>query len=85
MLSKPEDITSAFAAFRKTAAVVPSSVEAKTEATPQRVVAKLNYQSVGVCPYCAEPMSRILCCGQEVFLCINDRMVTPLPNAELPE
>lgn len=60
-----------------------SSIEAKAE--PSRVTARLNYSVVGVCPYCEKPMGRVNCCDQEVFLCEEDRFVSPLPNDELPE
>ena len=86
MLAKPEDITSAFAAFRKEEPKTeePKKIEAKdTSVRPVSVTARLNYSAVGVCPYCNEPMGRVECCGQEVFYCEADRNVAPLPNTEL--
>ena len=83
MLAKSEDITSAFAKFRSQRRTAPVPVEARSEDTPTKVTARLNFTSVGVCPYCSEPMGRVTCCDQEVFLCENDRFVSPLPNEEI--
>lgn len=82
MLAKPEDIKSAFDQFKEPVKTTPVAIEAKNE-EPIRMNARLNFQAVGVCPYCAKPMTRVQCCDQEVFLCEDDRMVTPLPNAEI--
>ena len=82
MLARSEDIVSAFAKVRTQRKQAPVPVEAKVE--PKKVTAKLNFSAVGVCPYCSKPMGRVICCDQEVFLCEDDRFVSPLPNEELP-
>lgn len=87
MLGNTKDIQDAFARYRRTEepTSVDASIAAASEAPPVVIQARLNYTSVGVCPYCAKPMGRVNCCDQEVFLCESDRFVSPLPNAELPE
>jgi hypothetical protein len=82
MLAKPDDIKSAFSRF------VPEKketvIEARTEVEEKIPVrAKLDYSKIGVCIYCSKPMSRVICCDQEVFLCEDDRFVSPLPNEEI--
>ena len=77
------DIKKAFSAFQSTpiqpsSSAAPESIVAK--ATP--ITGRLNYTEVGVCPYCNEPTKKVECCGQTVFLCENDRFVSPLPNSE---
>jgi hypothetical protein len=89
MLASSNQIESAFAKFRRerpessVEATVPAAIEAAFQ--PTRVNARLNYSIVGVCPYCEKPMGRVNCCDQEVFLCEDDRFVSPLPNEEMPE
>lgn len=78
---KDADIKNAFAAFQPAVKpVAPAAAEAITAAAPVR--ARLNYTDVGVCPYCNQPTKKTMCCGQEVFLCEQDRFVAPLPNSE---
>ncbi len=85
IVSNPKDIDAAFASVtaKVTAPAVPP-VEVKEE-PPVAVTAKLRYDVVGVCPYCKKPMGTTEACGQKVYLCNDDRFVSPLPNADLPE
>lgn len=89
MLARPNEIESAFAKYRREPSVADKSPVAATNVEaavrPTLVNARLNYRIVGVCPYCEKPMGRVNCCDQEVFLCEEDRFVSPLPNEEMPE
>lgn len=87
---KASDIKNAFAAYHPVQSIAPISptpliavpapyADVKASAP---VTARLNYTQVGVCPYCNEPTKKTQCCGQTVFLCENDRFVSPLPNSE---
>ena len=80
---KSEEITSAFAAWKKPRVAPQKQEETPVVAAASPIRARLNYSAVGVCPYCNQPMDRIECCSQEVFLCESDRFVAPLPNEEL--
>lgn len=84
MIAKPSEIKSAFDKFVRLEAAAAPALAEKIEPAPMPIRARLNYTSVGVCPYCSKPMGRVVCCEQEVFLCESDRFVSPLPNAELP-
>lgn len=85
LVPNQESISAAFAAFKKVeeqkAEKEPEGQDITASSVPVR--AKLNYTAVGVCPYCNRPMSRTMCCEQEVFLCEDDRFVSPLPNEEI--
>lgn len=48
-----------------------------------RVTAKLSHSNDGSCPYCSKAMTRTNCCGQEVYICEDDRAVFPLPDSML--
>lgn len=76
------DIKSAFAAFKQEVKPLPP-VEVTAASEPVPVKARLNYTAVGVCPYCSKPMTKSQACGQTVFVCMDDRSVTPLPNSDL--
>lgn len=78
---KDSVIKDAFAPWKSTPQVAPA-VETSVEASATKVTARLNYTSVGVCPYCNQPTTTVECCGQKVFLCEQDRFVAPLPNSE---
>ena len=85
MFARPKEIEGAFAKYHREPAKQPATASALLASVPkQRVSARLNYSIVGVCPYCEKPMGRVTCCDQEVFLCEDDRFVSPLPNEELP-
>lgn len=58
-------------------------IAANSEPKPVPVTARLNYTAVGVCPYCSKPMQKSTACDQVVYVCMDDRSVTPLPNSEL--
>ena len=74
------EIRKAFAAFKvDTPTLEPLPVEASTKPTAIRS-GRLNYTQVGVCPYCNQPMSKTIACNQEVYVCKDDRFVSPLAN-----
>lgn len=56
-------------------------IAATTSST--RVTSKLSHPTDGSCPYCSKAMTRTNCCGQEVYICQDDRAVFPLPDSML--
>jgi hypothetical protein len=76
-------LNSIFAQYMEPVSTTPEKVEASATETPTPIRARLNYNEIGVCPYCSKVMSKTECCGQTMYLCNDDRFVSPLPNAEL--
>ena len=77
---QPIDPISTAPIFPVTATELYGDVKVEAKATP--ITARLNYTEVGICPYCNQPTQKVECCDQIVFLCENDRFVSPLPNSE---
>ena len=68
----------------KTEATSVVAADSNPAAEPKQAVrARLNYNQIGVCPYCSSVMSKVECCGQTMFVCNSDRFVSPLPNEDL--
>lgn len=79
-----KDIQTAFSRFKpEVKQVVKPAVTAAS--VPKPVTSRLNYDVVGVCPYCKKPMGYTEACGQRVYLCSDDRFVSPLPNKDLED
>jgi len=50
---------------------------------PSPLKVQASVSTVGICPYCKKPMSRLKIDGddiQEAFVCIEDRITLPIPS-----
>lgn len=81
-MSNSTSISEEFAKYRQAVIEEPKPVTAAVE-EKKPITARLQYDSVGVCLYCNKVMGKTMVCGQPMFLCKDDRFVSPLPDAEL--
>lgn len=79
-MATPSDVASAFARWLPAKPATPEPVSA---ASGERTTsAALSIEAHDVCPYCKAQMQPCKAVGLDVFICDNDRFVSPAPTVE---